>query len=309
MTEPMRIFLDTDFGPDCDDTAALAILLQLGREGRAMPIGISHATGSPYGLAAIDTVCRLFDVRSPMGTLADRGFLTEKALRFAPAMAASFPHGYPPEAPQPDAVEALDTALKDVPDGSVTVIGIGPMGNMARFVTEPEAAGLMARKVERIVLMAGTFVGDGVEWNVEMDVRAMQAVVRRWAGRLDLCPFEAFGDVLTGRSLVRDRESPVGLAYRLFTEGSMLRPSWDPGTVACAILGPRSPLRWSDPGTLTVDERGRTRFCEASHGRHRILLRRGGPEPVAEWLEGLLAKAEDTMQRAMKEGIGTAGIE
>ena len=30
-----RIFLDTDIGPDCDDTAALAILLQLCREGRA----------------------------------------------------------------------------------------------------------------------------------------------------------------------------------------------------------------------------------------------------------------------------------
>ena len=27
--QPIPVFLDTDIGPDCDDTAALAILLQL----------------------------------------------------------------------------------------------------------------------------------------------------------------------------------------------------------------------------------------------------------------------------------------
>ena len=55
-----RIFLDTDIGSDCDDTAALAILLQLCREGRARLLGVTHCTGSAYGLAAIDAICRLF---------------------------------------------------------------------------------------------------------------------------------------------------------------------------------------------------------------------------------------------------------
>ena len=66
--QPVNVFLDTDIGPDCDDTAALAILLQLCREGHARLLGITHCTGSPYGLGTIDAVCRLFGVQVPMGT-------------------------------------------------------------------------------------------------------------------------------------------------------------------------------------------------------------------------------------------------
>ena len=117
--------------------------------------------------------------------------------------------------------------------------------------------------------------------------------------KLELCPFEAFGDVLTGSSLARSQGSPVGMAYRIYTEGGMLRASWDPGTVACTVLGPHASLHWSDPGLLTVDDRGVTRLQSSPEGNCRILLRHGTAESAARWIEELLSRTEDTMQAAM----------
>lgn len=302
----MKIFLDTDFGPDCDDAAALTILLQLCREKHAELIGISHATGDPYGLTAIDTVCRLFGVNVPMGTCNNPAFLAKESDRFTRAMTESFPHQYAPDKEQPDAVDAFVQSVSNQPDHSVTIIGIGPMVNLARFCTEPVSAELMNRKVERIVLMAGTFVADNVEWNVQMDIPAMRTLVRHWNGRLELSPFEAFADVLTGRSFVAAVDNPTAVAYRIFTEGTMLRSSWDPGTIACTVLGPREPLCWSGPGILTVDEEGHTRFSENESGLSRILLRNGGPEQPAEWLEEIMTRATETMtQKLLLEATGT----
>ena len=177
--QPVNMFLDTDIGPDCDDTAALAILLQLCREGHARLLGITHCTGSPYGLGTIDAVCRLFGVQVPMGTCNTPGFLADgPALCYTPAVCKRFAHGFPPGAAQPDAADAFLRATEGAAQDSVTMITIGPLNNLARFLTEPRAAQRMQHCVRRIVMMAGSFDGDFTEWNVEMDVPAMRTVAR-----------------------------------------------------------------------------------------------------------------------------------
>lgn len=302
-----RIFLDTDIGPDCDDTAALAILLQLCREGRARLLGVTHCTGSAYGLAAIDAICRLFGVNIPVGTCADRAFLSDgQALCYTPAVAERFAHGYPPDAPQPDALDAFCRAMRGQPDGSVTFVGIGPMKNIARFFADEEGGALMRAKVRRMVVMAGRFETEPPvpEWNVEMDVPSARYVAENWAGPLDFCPFEALADVLTGECL-RGTDSPVETAYRLHTRGTMLRPSWDLETVAAAVCGARAPFAWSEPGEVTIDERGVTRFTRRTGGNRRYLRLAGGAGEAAAELEALLARAVRTM--AEKESAA-AGI-
>ena len=300
MTEtPTAVFLDTDIGPDCDDTAALAILLSLCRRRGLGVAGITHCTGSPYGLAAIDAICRRFDLHPPVGTCAVRGFLSSgAALRYTPAIAERCPHGFPPVWPQPDAADALIRGLSGVPEGGAMLIAIGPMINLARFLREPETSALLRAKVSRIVCMAGAFAADPLfaEWNVEMDIPAAQEVVARWPGRLDLCPFEALGDVLTGRCLEPYPDNPVSIAYRLYTEGAMLRPSWDPGTVAAALLGPGDLFEWSPPGTISVDGVGITRFAPCADGRHRWLRRVGSAADAARWIEALLSDAVADME-------------
>ena len=294
---PLRIFLDTDIGPDCDDTAALAILLELCREGRGEVIGITHCTGSPYGLATIDAICRCFHAEIPLGTCADKSFLSdERACIYTRPIHDAFPHRFPADAPQPDCVQTLVDALEKEADGSVTMIAIGPLNNVARYLRDPVAGPLMRRKVARLAVMAGAFEKPGhVEWNVEMDIPAARIVAGEWEGEMLWSPFEPMEHVLVGECL-RGRSNPVAEAYRIHTEGRMLRPSWDPECVAAAILGAEEPYEWSAPGTVKVDENGLTTHSPAPDGRHRYLRLSGTKEEAAAYLEALLERAVAAME-------------
>ncbi|MBQ8088982.1 MAG: nucleoside hydrolase [Clostridia bacterium] len=300
MSEPLKyVFLDTDIGPDCDDTAALAILLDQCKRLGVKLLGITHCTGSLYGLATIDIICRCFGVSVPLGTCNVRGFLSHgHALKYTKPIAERFDHAYPPKLPQPDAADALVRALSGAPDGSVTFIAIGPMNNLARFLREPETAALMRAKVNRIVCMAGCFESDALfsEFNVEMDIPAARYVVENWKGPLDFCPFEPFENVLTGACLSQYPNNPVSIAYRLHTDGGMLRPSWDLGTVAATLLGASAPYEWSARGRIDIDEVGITRFTPHPDGLHRYLRLTGSVQAAAEMIESLLISAVGQMR-------------
>lgn len=307
---PMNVFLDTDIGPDCDDTAALAILLQLCREGQAKLLGVTHCTGSPYGLGTIDAICRLFGVQVPLGTCNNPDFLsTGTALCYTPAVCGQFVHGYPPDAPQPDAVDAFVQAMEGMEADSVTMITIGPLNNLARFLTDERASVLMHKCVSRIVMMAGSFdfkafgfPDDFVEWNIEMDVPAMRTAAALWNKELILCPFEASVLVCSGAPLAEYPDNPVKTAYSLFNrhigEDGITRPSWDLVTVSCAVLDDRGPYMISEAGNLTVNEKGVTSFEPDAAGKCRLIRLTGTNEEAVHWLNEMLERALTTMASA-----------
>ena len=303
MKKPKNIFLDTDIGPDCDDAAALAILLQLCREGEGRLLGVTHCTGSLYGLGTIDAICRLFGVRVPLGTCDRPDFLSdEKALTYTPSVCAGFPNSFPPKPPQPDALEAFCAAMENTEKDSVTLITIGPLNNLARYLTDSRASGLLRNSVGRIVSMAGSFrFQEGfTEWNVEMDIPAMQTVNHLWQKELILLPFEAGVFVNTGSPLERYPDNPVRTAYTLYNKGGFTRPSWDPATVACALLEDTGPFEFSEPGMLAVSEAGVTTFVPDPEGNRRIVRLKGSPEEAANWLDAMLERAVITMTGALR---------
>ena len=294
--QPVRVFLDTDIGPDCDDTAALAILLQLCWEGHARLLGVTHCTGSPYGLGTIDAICRLFGVRVPLGTCNTPDFLADgPALCYTPSICGKFPNGFPPGDAQPDAADAFLRATEGAAQDSVTMITIGPLNNLARFLTQPRTAERMQHCVRRIVMMAGSFDGDFTEWNVEMDVPAMRTAAQVWKKELILCPFGAGADVLVGEPLARYPDNPVKTAYSLFNKGGLTRPAWDLVTVACAVLKDKGPYALSEPGRLTVSERGVTRFEPDAQGSCRVVRLTGTAQQAQAWLNEMLERAIRTM--------------
>ena len=300
--QPVRVFLDTDIGPDCDDTAALAILLQLCWEGHARLLGVTHCTGSPYGLGTIDAICRLFGVRVPLGTCNTPDFLADgPALCYTPSICGKFPNGFPPGDAQPDAADAFLRATESAAQDSVTMITIGPLNNLARFLTEPRAAQRMRQCVRRIVMMAGSFDGNFTEWNIEMDVPAMRTVARAWEKELVLCPFEAAADVLAGAPLARYPDNPVKTAYSLFNKGGLTRPAWDLAAVACAVLEDTGPYMLSAPGRLTVNERGVTRLAQDGQGSCRVVRRTGTTTQAQAWLDAMLERALRTMTEERRE--------
>lgn len=298
MTDRINVFLDTDIGPDCDDASALAVLLDLCKKGYANIIGITHCTGSSYGLATIDAITRLFNTDVPVGTCANKSFLCDGAsLSYTPSVQKRFFNRYAPDSYQPDASDALIAALSNVPDKSVTFIEIGPQINLGRFLREEKTARLMKQKVNRIVMMAGCFEFQPqfAEWNIEMAPNDARTVTENWDGLLDYCPFEVFRDVLTGQTMSRYPETPVSLAYRLNTKGSMMRPSWDPGTIITTILGTQGMFEWSEFGVVHIDDTGKTIFTPYFDGKHRYLRRKGSISEVAAMIEAHIESATQTM--------------
>ena len=55
-----KILVDTDIGPDCDDTAAIAMLNIYSNQGKCEILGIAHCTSNPYGAGTIDAICRYY---------------------------------------------------------------------------------------------------------------------------------------------------------------------------------------------------------------------------------------------------------
>ena len=297
----MPVILDTDIGPDCDDAGALAILDQFCLEGACELLAVTHCTGSPYGLPTISAINRLFGIRVPLGTCADSGFLAGgDALRYTPEVAKAFPNDYPQGAPQPEAVRVFREALEKAEDSSVTVIAIGPLNNLAAYLCDRAAARLIAQKVERLIAMAGSFTPESgfVEWNVEQDIPAAHYVARHWPTPILFCPFEAGEHILTGAALVDYPDNPVSMAYRIHTNGGMLRPSWDLVTVLAAFEEDGRLMPLSGTGRVDVDEHGATRFAPEAGGPHRYMRPSLEPEALIARLEALLLRALRSMRPA-----------
>ena len=144
-------------------------------------------------------------------------------------------------------------------------------------------------------MMAGSFDGDFTEWNVEMDVPAMRTAAQVWKKELILCPFGAGADVLVGEPLARYPDNPVKTAYSLFNKGGLTRPAWDLVTVACAVLKDKGPYALSEPGRLTVSERGVTRFEPDAQGSCRVVRLTGTAQQAQAWLNEMLERAIRTM--------------
>ena len=281
----VKIFLDTDFGPDCDDVGALQILHYLCGKGEAELIGVTHCTGNPYGLPAISALNRYNGREVPLGTT-KKDFLSEHC-KYNKPMAEQYPNEFADGRPQRDAVEVFREVMREQEDGSVTVCSIGPLNNLHDFLKDDECRRLIQTKVCKLVSMAGMFDGSGKpEWNVEMDVEAAQKVMEEWPGEIVFCPWECGGHVFTGNTLAGRKDNPVELAYRLYCGG--LRQSWDLQTVLFAVRGGAGLMETSPAGTIAIDDKGVSLFEKTEGGMHRYTINAAPNKEIAAALDAML---------------------
>lgn len=271
-----HIWLDTDIGPDCDDTAALAILHWIGAQGASQTVCITHCTSSPYGLPTISAINQCFGVKVPLGTSKQLGFLTDAPLlAYTREIAARYPHDYPETQWQPDVISTVTEALRAQEDHSVTLIAIGPLNNIAVCLKEPTVCELMKNKLRQCYLMGGCFIHEPIfaEWNIEMDIPSAQYVSTHMPCPITYCPFEAGETILTGECLRRYPTHPVALSYQIKVGESMLRPSWDLVTVYAALWDANHMLAYSPWGTVNIDAKGYTVYMPRQNGNARFLLK------------------------------------
>ncbi len=301
MTKPVKVIVDTDIGPDCDDAAALALLHALADRGEAAIKGITHCTSSPYGASCIDAInryCGRPDI--PIGTLSEPDFLdNEKYRTFNRYIAKHYPNRFNEGEEVLEATYALRQWLMEEEDGSIVFIAIGPLRNLhnlllseADVISSLSGKELVERKVKELVIMGGAFP-NGSEWNFEMCPLSAQYVVEYWPSPIMFTGFEIGYDILTGKSLfdVMPEENPVRKAYELFLGQSGARHSWDLTAILYGIRGLQQYWDAEEGGRVSVATDGANQWCNNELKMHRYLKRKMDPDKLAQLLDELLIEA------------------
>jgi inosine-uridine nucleoside N-ribohydrolase len=262
---PQLAILDTDIGDDIDDAFALALAL---RSPELRILGVTTEFGDTELRARL--VDRYLAAVGRNDILVAAGVRTPHNNVFTQAAYAR----REPERKHPDGVAFLLDQIRQHP-GEVTIIAIGPEGNLAAAIQRDSAT---FRKVKRVVLMGGSvYRGYGdehrppqPEWNIVCDPAAAKALFSSGVP-IFMMPL----DSTQVRLPVQDREKIFSFGSPLTDQLTLLYHQWvahtdnhaadptlfDPVAVTYAIrpeLCPAKPLR------IEVDDKGMTRPVEGA---------------------------------------------
>ena len=294
----VNVLFDTDLGPDCDDTGTLAMLHALANLGEARILGIGVTVSNPWSAATVNAINTWY--RRPdlaIGTLKDSGFLLDSP--YTETVAKNFPNDLQSGTNAPDALAVHRKMLAVEPDGSVTLVAVGPLRNMRHLLHSPADAvsslagrALIAAKVKTLVVMGGRFP-NGREWNIEQDPASAQAVVDGWPTDIVFSGGEVGDDIATGNSLSSNTPpgNPVRRAYEIHVGANQNRPSWDQTAMLFAVRGTADGLfGLSAPGTVAIAGNGDNTFAPFSAGRHRYLVKQKSDAEIAGVIEALMTR-------------------
>lgn len=270
------VILETDLCGDVDDVGAIAILCaDLKKYGNRL-LGISVNVNGPKEAASTDSILSFCGMQSVPFCVWDGELLPEgNNGTYLDYLSSRLPKERYDSLKSTDPVTFYRSVLSGAEDSSVTLISIGFFCNMYKaFSAMPD---LFAKKIDTAIAMAGAFDKPGYkEYNiVRMPVYARK-FIEEYPGRIVFLASEIGDRVLTDlNSRSASENNTVVEAYRIYTKGSLKRPSWDLLTVDFAFEGENEFYRLSEPGTVTVDNDSICSFTPSPDGKHaRVLLNR-----------------------------------
>ena len=300
--ESVRLILDTDLGPDYDDVGAMALMHALADSGQVEILAIVSSNADERVVPCMEVINGYFNrPEIPVGATKSptaANLTTWHKEKWTDALPAHYPRPTIKTSDAPDAVAIYRQLLAQQPDSSVVICTVGFFTNLKELLHSPADAyspltgkELVARKVKRLVSMAGAFP-EGKEFNVYCDVEASREVAAEWPTEILFSGFEIGDKVLTGKKLVSmsTAHSPVKEAYAMsFAEGDPDgRMSWDQTAVLVAIKG-YAPYFEIERGRFQVlDEEGRNGWQPDVNGPHARLLFRMTPSQIAAVIEGYM---------------------
>jgi inosine-uridine nucleoside N-ribohydrolase len=298
---PVRLIFDTDMGNDIDDALALAVIHALESRGEARLLAVTLTKDNPHAAPYCDLVNHFYKRGHIPVAVVKKGVTPEDNPMIAVPVNARGGHGallYPRRLlsgnDAPDATAFLRGLLEAQPDASVTAVQVGFSTNFARLLQSPGGRELIARKVRLLSVMAGAFPDGKPEYNVKTDLPAAEALFRDWPTPIVASGFEIGLSILyPALSIERDfsyvPHHPVAHAYRSYKPMPYDRPTWDLTSVLYAVRPDRGYFGLSEPGTISTQPGGRTRFTPGAGGRHRYLT--VTPEQRVRVLEALVSLA------------------
>ena len=300
--ENVRLILDTDLGPDYDDVGAMALMHALADSGQVQILATLSSNADERVVPCIEVINAYFNrPEIPVGATKSStaaSLTTWHKEKWTDALPARYPHPTDKTSDAPDAVAVYRQLLSQQPDSSVVICTIGFLTNLKELLrSEGDAYSplsgkeLVARKVKRLVAMAGGFP-QGREFNVYCDLESSKVVVEEWPTEILFSGFEIGEKILTGKKLVAmpTERSPVKEAFALsFAEGDPDgRMSWDQTAVLVAIKG-YAPYFDIERGHFKLaDAEGNNDWEVDPRGTHARLLFRMTPARLAEVIEGYM---------------------
>ncbi len=261
-SEPVRVIFDTDISSDVDDAGAVAVLHALANRGEVEILAMMVSSGDPWSAHCLHAYNHRYG-RAAIPVGAVRGSSVVHDSKYTMAIAGTVPRQQSELGPVPDAVTLYRQILAAQADGSVTVISVGYLTNLARLLESPADAfcpldglALVRQKVRQFVCMGGEFPF-GREWNFYQDASAARLVVKKWPTPVVFAGFEVGREVLTGARLVQGNPGdPVRKSYELYNNLTN-RSSWDQVAVLFGVAGKLDGLfAVSAPGCNIVEADG-----------------------------------------------------
>ena len=299
---PANIIFDTDMGGDCDDVGALFVLHGAVERGEARLLATMGCVSSEAIAPCLDAINIWFArPEVPVGTLKDEGFLADPA--FPAELVKHFPHRTPVRADYPDALVLYRRILAAQPDGSVIIVAVGPLRNLANLLQSgPDSAGaldgaaLVSKKVKLLHVMGGHYPPDthkkDAEYNFQKDPASAALICAEWPTPV-LFNGEG-GSTNSGRRVTYEmpEHNPLTMAYAAYPGVGFAgdRLSWDPISCLVALRGAAPWYGVVETGRNEVDAAtGFNRWQPGGTQRHSYLvLNKGAKAAVETALEDLM---------------------
>ena len=322
---PVPIIFDTDMGGDCDDVGALFILHGAVERGEARLLATMGCVSADAIAPALDAINIWFGrPEIPVGTLKDTGFLAGP--HYTTELARRFPHQFTTGKDYPDAVALYRQILSQQPDGSVVIVAVGPLRNLANLLKSTpdkqsplDGRALVAKKVKRLEVMGGNYPPSAskkdAEYNFKVDAVSAALVCSDWPTPV-LFNGEG-GSTMTGRRVTYEmpEHNPLNMAYRIYPGVGFAgdRLSWDPVSCLVAVRGAAPFYSVVSGGRNVVDATTGINTWQADGNTNHSYLGQNRKPPKAEVeaaLEDLMVagKARPTRLTFNSAYYATAGM-
>lgn len=283
---PIRLIVETDMGNDIDDALAFDLIYKAVDDSQIELLAVGNHKYSSTATEYIDILNTWYGypatplAASPTPVLNDHApdyTLPVSRMRTAHGSPAFTRSKRPSEIEEPVALYRRILAAQ--PDSSVTVLSLGFATELAKLLESPAdtlspltGCELVARKVKLLSIMAGSYgEKQRAEYNVVNDIPAMRRLFDQWDTPIVQNPFELGKRIVYPGSAIENgfgwtERHPVVEGYRNYHPMPYDRPTWDLLSVVYLIRPDLFTV--SEPGRITVDSLGYTRFAPDPQGRH-----------------------------------------
>ena len=309
-----NIIYDTDFGPDIDDVAALAMLHTLADNGEANILAAMVSSShywSPGGIDAVNTYYGRPDI--PIGGRHNSprpwGHAYVKTLANS-----NYGNDIKTVDDVPNSVVLYRQLLNKQPNQSVTIVSVGFLTNLSDLLDTPanyKGDGIMKtglqlvhEKVNKWVVMGGRYP-EGSEFNFVRGGDTSSGVgpftlnaVTNWPTPIVFLGTEIGVRIRTGLRLASiPADSPVRVAYESFfaTRNDNDRPSWDQTAVLYAVRGSsfRGTNYWTEVNqgfNEIISAKGENIWRSFPDKDHTYVVKSLATERMEEIIEGLMVQ-------------------